>query len=274
MQEINDLKKSIKKKKQLQKNLLNDKALFLSTLSRKAEAEILRLNFYALKKGLKQVDLIDYNKNPPEKITINLNPRLSPKQQLESLFNTIKKAKRGLAHIDPRLSEVAQNLIELEQQLAALLLLKADQTSESQDPKAIKSQTKTPKPRLPYRIYQSIDGIALWVGKSARDNDELTLRYTKGNEWWLHARGVTGSHVIIKSSDQAPKVETLLDAASLAIHHSKLKHEGRAEVSYTRVKYVRKAKGMPPGSVLVSQEKTLSLKMEPERLKRLLMSVA
>ena len=106
------------------------------------------------------------------------------------------------------------------------------------------------------------------------DNDELTFKVSKQDDMWLHARGTPGSHVIIelKKNKQVPS-ETLKDAASLALFYSDLRKSGKGEVIYALRKNVRKPKGAKPGSVTVTQEKTLWVYIDQIRLDRLKTSV-
>jgi predicted ribosome quality control (RQC) complex YloA/Tae2 family protein len=110
------------------------------------------------------------------------------------------------------------------------------------------------------------------VGRSARGNDELTLRFARGNDLWLHARGLKGAHVVVPEPGEAPDARTLLDAALLAAHFSSARGQDAAEVEWTRRKHVRKPKGAAAGSVIVSQDKTIRVRPEPERLAELLKS--
>src|SRR5207237_5880232 len=135
--------------------------------------------------------------------------------------------------------------------------------------------TRAPRPsdrggmaRLPYRTFRSASGARILVGRSARDNDELTLRVARGNDVWLHARGVQGSHVVVPGAGDAPDARVLGDAALLAAHFSSARGASGVEVSWTRVKYVRKAAA--PGAVTYSQEKTLRVQLDDTRLRALL----
>jgi predicted ribosome quality control (RQC) complex YloA/Tae2 family protein len=108
------------------------------------------------------------------------------------------------------------------------------------------------------------------VGRNARHNDTLTFHVARGNDLWLHARGQTGSHVVVPAfPPDGSDNETLLDAAELARHFSAARDEPVAEVSATSCKYVRRA-GKAPGAVTYSQERTIQLRREPGRLARLL----
>ena len=109
------------------------------------------------------------------------------------------------------------------------------------------------------------------MGRGAESNDQLSFKLARPFHLWLHARGQPGSHVVVPlERDGEVSQEVLLDAAHLALHHSGAKGEPRGEVSYVPVKFVRKMKGGAPGQVLYSRERTFVVRLEPERLKRLL----
>jgi len=134
-----------------------------------------------------------------------------------------------------------------------------------------------PPPRKPFFVYKSADNIEIRVGRRAEDNDELSCNpaYRDGSDWWLHAQGHAGSHVVIRTHDDDLPVnakETLLDAAALAAVNSKAPSSGKIPVSFTRCRYVSKPAGAKPGLVrLTSNVGTIKvhLSAEDERLKRL-----
>jgi len=121
-------------------------------------------------------------------------------------------------------------------------------------------------------VTPSADGYAILVGRTAAENDEITFRVAKGRDVWCHVRGRPGSHVVIRVPDEnrPPPLETLLDAATLAVHHSRARGSTKIEVSHTARKNVRKPRGAPPGQVTMAGEKTLLVDPDPERLRRLL----
>jgi predicted ribosome quality control (RQC) complex YloA/Tae2 family protein len=127
------------------------------------------------------------------------------------------------------------------------------------------------RPLPPYRTFRSLSGVAILVGRGAEQNDALTLRVARGNDLWLHARGLPGAHVVARlDKGKAPDQDTLLDAAHLAVHFSDARGQPQADVAYTRAKHVRKARGAGPGAVTYSQERVLLVRVEPVRLERLL----
>jgi predicted ribosome quality control (RQC) complex YloA/Tae2 family protein len=132
-------------------------------------------------------------------------------------------------------------------------------------------KSKRDAPLPPYRLFRSAAGTAILVGRNAEANDALTVQVARGNDLWLHVRGQTGAHVVVRlERANAPDGETLLDAAHLAAHFSDARGEPQIELAATRAKYVRKVKGAAPGTATYSQERSILLRIEPERVERLL----
>ncbi len=123
-----------------------------------------------------------------------------------------------------------------------------------------------------FRRYVSAEGYPILVGRDDEQNDRLTMRVANGNDLWLHVGGGRpGSHVVVRLPKQkTASLETLLDAAALAVHFSKARGEARIEVVYTPRKHVRKPKGAAPGAVVTTQTKTIVALLDEQRLRRLL----
>jgi predicted ribosome quality control (RQC) complex YloA/Tae2 family protein len=112
--------------------------------------------------------------------------------------------------------------------------------------------------------------FTLWVGRNSKENDVLLRRYVRGNDLWMHTRDVPGGFVFIRAmKGKSVPLETLLDAGTLAVTYSKAKDEGRADLYYTAVKYLRRAQNGPLGLVLPTQEKNLTVTVDRARLERL-----
>jgi predicted ribosome quality control (RQC) complex YloA/Tae2 family protein len=112
---------------------------------------------------------------------------------------------------------------------------------------------------FPFRRFVVVGGFEVWAGKNSANNDLLTVRHSRPNDIWFHARGVGGSHVVIKVNSAAgePTKEAIRQAASIAAYYSKHRNAKRVPVAYTEKKYVRKPKGAAPGSVTVEREKVI-----------------
>jgi predicted ribosome quality control (RQC) complex YloA/Tae2 family protein len=103
------------------------------------------------------------------------------------------------------------------------------------------------------------------IGKNDHNNDRLTFKFANKYDLWLHAQGVSGSHVIIHlEKEQSIPMHIIEQAACLAAYYSKAKNSSIVPVNYTKVKYVRKPRKAAPGTVIISQEKTLFVK--PQKL--------
>jgi predicted ribosome quality control (RQC) complex YloA/Tae2 family protein len=164
-------------------------------------------------------------------------------------------------------AEGRQRLEALEEELEAAGILRAEPPPRPKKAAAAGDA----KAALPYREFQSRSGKAILVGKGAKQNDALTVRFARGNDLWLHAHDWSGSHVVVRlQPGEDIDEESLLDAATLAAHHSKAKGAAKVEVIYARAKHVAKPKGFPPGMVSVASPKTILVRVEAERLERLL----
>ena len=118
-------------------------------------------------------------------------------------------------------------------------------------------------------------GDAILVGRNNRENEGLTFGLARSHDLWLHASGTPGSHVILRLEKGAElRKESLLDAATLALHYSDLRKSGQGEVLYAYRKHVRKPRGAKPGLVTVTQDKHLYIKLDRKRLERLKHSAA
>jgi predicted ribosome quality control (RQC) complex YloA/Tae2 family protein len=113
---------------------------------------------------------------------------------------------------------------------------------------------------------ESSGGFALLVGKNSRQNEEVTFHQAAANDVWLHARGVPGAHVIVKSGGRPLPERTLREAAALAAYYSQARENGSVAVDYTEQRYVRHMKGGGPGMVIYERERTLHV--APEDLAR------
>jgi predicted ribosome quality control (RQC) complex YloA/Tae2 family protein len=245
-------------------------------------ADLLKASLRLVKRGMREVAVTEWTEEGPREVTIALDPALSPQANLERLYRRYRRIVESAARVAERTAEVRAR----EGALRALLA-RIDAAAEKELPRLEKearrlgagprrarapaARRKREPPTLPYRTFRALDGTAILVGKGAAENDALTRTVARGNDLWLHARGVTGAHVVVRlDRGKAPDPQTLLDAAHLAAHFSDARGAPQADVAYTRAKHVRKPKGAAPGAVVYSQEKVVLLRVEPARIERLL----
>jgi len=126
-----------------------------------------------------------------------------------------------------------------------------------------------------FRRFRTQEGLDVLVGRDDRQNDRLTTRIARGDDVWMHVgRGYAGSHVLIRvPKGKSASLESLLDGATLAVHFSKVRGAATEEVIYAAARNVRKAKGLPPGKVLATRTRSIRVRLEQDRLQRLLESV-
>jgi predicted ribosome quality control (RQC) complex YloA/Tae2 family protein len=244
------------------------------------DGELLKLNLPHLRRGLERIELEDVFGDGGARI-LDLDPRRSPSENVELYFERYKKLARAEESVALELERARAKLAEL-----AGLLERLD--DPAQDPSALENEAleqglldprqeadvrkrKAPEERKPYRSFTALRGSEVRVGRTARDNDELTLHHARGNDLWLHTADAPGSHVILRLERGAePDPEELLDAAHLAVHFSPLRESVRVNVHVARRKAVHKPRGAKPGLVTLSGGRILVVRMQPERTARLL----
>jgi len=247
---------------------------------------LLLANLHRLRRGMASIEVRDdYAGLAAPPATIDLDPALPPPRQAERLFKRAKKLRRGVEVAGERLLAVAADLERVERARAALAAgatVEEARALAGGGPRSVRppGRRRGPaggpgaearaEPSGPRR-FLSRDGLEILVGRSNAENDRLTTRLAKGNDFFFHVEGFAGSHVIVRArAGKSVPLETMLDAAALAVHYSKARDHAKASVSYTPRKYVRKPKGAPAGLVSLDRHQTLFIRPDEERLRRVL----
>ena len=236
--------------------------------------ELIKANLGTIRKGQPDVAVVDYFDEELPTLTIPLDQAKTPQGNMGDYFRKHRKHLAAERELRPRIEEGERELETLKGELTAI---EQGTWQPPEKPSQIARTTilqregrgkgRQEQRQGPFRRFISSDGLAIYVGKNARENDELTFGLAKSDDLWLHARGTPGSHVVVrmeKGSDPPP--ETIRDAATLALLYSDLKKSGKGDVIYTRRKWVKKAKGQAPGAVIVTQEKSMHVSLEKTRL--------
>mgnify|MGYP001567255443 FL=1 len=236
--------------------------------------ELIKANLGTIRKGQTDVTVVDYFDEELPNLTIPLDQTKTPQGNMDDYFRKHRKHLAAERELHPRIGAGQKELETLQRELTAIeqgtwqppdkphLIIRARTLSRTGGGKGRQEQRQGP-----FRRFTSSDGLAIYVGRNARENDELTFGVAKSDDLWLHARGTPGSHVVVrleKGTDVPP--ETLRDAATLALLYSDLKKSGKGDIIYTRRKWVKKAKGQAPGAVTVSQEKSVFIALDKIRL--------
>ncbi len=221
------------------------------------QGKLLQSRFFEIKKGMQSIAVADWNAEM-EPRSIALEPLLDPQSNLSLYFKTAKKLQKAIPHLERHLKAKIEEIEQLKmtEKLVETTLEVAFLQQWIPSPQQIekKKALKEQKEALPYKEFTSSSGIPIYVGKSSKANDKLTFQIAHGNDWWLHAAGIPGSHVVIRHEN--PDRETIEEAMALAVEYSKAKKSGESEVVVTQRKFVSKAPGGKPGQVQISRHKT------------------
>lgn len=238
------------------------------------EAELLKANFHALKRGMKTIIVLDWLEEA--NCTLSLDPLLTPAEEIAKRFKISKKLHAGISHIEEQLFKVQCTIDQLRQHLLTIqsfhTLSEIEQFQQQMgfQKRLIALPVKGKKAVLPYQEFESATGIKIWVGRSAKDNEKLTFSLARGSDWWLHVNSFPGSHVIIRThKGQEPDYETLSDAIQLALYYSKAKSQGEGEICLTQRKFVSRSGKHSAGTVQISKHKTFFTRLDPERYKEI-----
>ena len=232
--------------------------------ARKA-ADILSASIHLVSKGMSRIELPDWDGNI---MAISLDPALSPNENLEKLYQRYRKDKKTYQMALEEAEETRKVIRDTEEKYNALIeegnMQKISRENAKEDRSRIQQDTRP-------GIRVNVSGWDIIIGRSAKENDEILRRDAKGMDIWMHTRDYSGAYVIIKAKrDKTVPLPVLLDAASLAIHYSKAKKNGKADLYYTYVKFLRRAKDGPKGLVIPTQEKNLSAALDEKRVKEIL----
>ncbi|MEM7549091.1 MAG: NFACT RNA binding domain-containing protein [Bacteroidota bacterium] len=221
-------------------------------------ADLVMANLHLIEKGASSTILDDFYSD--QKIKVPLKKHLSPQKNAENYYRKSKNQRIEIENLEKNISEKKAERSNVENELTELLKypdLKSLRDLENKH--LVKSNDKSShlNANKPFKEFIK-SGFKVWLGRNAKKNDELTLKYASKNDLWLHAKDVSGSHVVIKEQAGKTIPKNVIEyAASLAAAYSKRKTESLCPVIVTQKKFVRKPKGFPPGAVKVEKEEVI-----------------
>ena len=199
-----------------------------------------------------------YDDNKPLRIPLDKN--LTPAENAKKYFDRYAKLKRTELAVGQELEKTVQeeahlssvltalelateesDLAEIREELAAFQYVKRQRAQKGKRPQKIQSHPLH---------FRSSDGFDIYVGKNNFQNEELTFKVASGSDWWFHAKGMPGSHVIVKANGQELPDRCFEEAAALAAYYSKGRDQDKVEIDYLQRRNVKKVNGAPPGFVI------------------------
>ena len=230
--------------------------------------ELINTYGYDVNPGDKQLKAINYYTN--EETTVPLDAELTPLENAQKYFERYNKFKRTADALDTLLLETQTEITHLESIKTSLdMALSEDDLAQIKDEliqygylKRRATNGKKPKIISKPLHYLSSDGYHIYVGKNNFQNEELTFKVATGDDWWFHAKGLPGSHVIVKTNGDELPDRTFEEAGQLAGYYSKARKAPKVEIDYTLRRNIKKPSGGVLGFVIYHQN--YSLIIEPD----------
>lgn len=258
------------KKFQLQQKQLKDTG---KREKYKVYGELINAYGYQLEEGSKELSAPNYYDHD-KLIKIPLDPTLTPLENSKKYFDRYGKLKRTYEALTELIQETQNEILHLESIQNSLdIALSSDDLvqikEELMEYGYIKKNRNSKKAKIkskPFH-YISSDGYDIYVGKNNYQNDELTFKFATGNDWWFHAKGMPGSHVIVKSKNEELPDRVFEEAGKLAAFYSKGRDADKVEVDYLQKKNVKKPNGSAPGFVVYYTNYSLTIHPDISELK-------
>ena len=224
----------------------------------KVWGELIHTYGYGVPEGARSMQALNYYTN--EEITIPLDSTLTAQENAKRYFDKYGKLKRTFEAVTKLLEETRNEIEHLESIQTALDMALTEEDLAPVREELVEygyirrksGRNSGKKPKLSSRPYHylSSDGFDIYVGKNNFQNDELTFQFASGNDWWFHAKGVPGSHVILKSEGRELPDRAFEEAGRLAAYYSKNRGSDKVEIDYVEKKHVKKPGGGKPGFVV------------------------
>lgn len=258
----------IKKFKKIEKNIKIDLKKNENFENYKNIGDILAANMHQIKYGMKKVTVFDFYNN--QEITINLDPLLSPNDNLNFYYNKYNKGKRTISALNSRFLDI-QNEIKYFEEIKMFIEKENDfigieeienELNLTNNGNKSKNKIKLNKPKKRELLSFDYKGFQIFVGRNNKENEEISFSKGQPNDIWLHIKDIPGSHVLILRNNQELPNDVLLHAANLACEYSKAKRGDKVTVDYCERKFVKKIKNSKPGNVIYTNYHSLLIDVQ------------
>ena len=262
---VKPLRSELKKLERLRDNLSKD----LEEANRAKEyrhfGNLLATYRHLLRRGMESITVKDFSGD--SEVTIPLDRRLGPDENIKRYFTRARKRESGAVIIRERKKKIEgeidtlrmaiEKTLDIENIEELVRMLKEQEPGEKGH-----EPGRSEKEPVRFRTFKLDERHTVYVGRNDRENDELTHRFAGPSDYWFHAQGVPGSHVVLKGANQSTPKALLEKVASIAAYYSKARHSTTVPVVYTEKRYVRKPRKSRPGTAVVMRGKTLFVKPE------------
>ncbi|MDO4287662.1 MAG: NFACT RNA binding domain-containing protein [Eubacterium sp.] len=269
------LKKNYKK---LQ-NLHDDMARSKKNEKNKYYGDLITANIYLISKGMEEIELVDYNDPEMKTVKVKLKVNETPAQNAQRFYKKYNKGKRAQLQLAEQIAMTEEQIYYLESlvngleqstELTELDEIRHEYThsefyKKGRGAKDFKQKLTASKPLH----YISSEGFDIYVGKNNYQNDYISTKLGVDEDCWLHVKDIPGSHVLIVADGRFITEATVLEGGMLAAYYSKAKNSENVPVDYVEFKYLKKPKKSKPGMVVFTNQNTMYVTPDKEKLAEL-----
>lgn len=262
-------------------NLIDDLSKAEENLKYKDLGILLQANLYMVKKGMTSINVIDFIHNG-EEITIDLNPMLDASKNLKQIFNKGKKASNALIEVTNQINKTKEEIRYLNDILSMLEFATASEldeikldliTNSEQYKNKVKKLSSKKNNKISIQHFNYED-VTIYVGKNNIQNDYLTNKLARNNDYWFHVKDGSGAHVVVSVPNNNPSFtlseQVIRLAASIAGYYSKYSKSSTVPIDYTKVQYIKKIPGTKGYHVTYTNQKTIYIDPDYELIKQYL----
>lgn len=251
----------------------------------KKQGDLITSNIYAIERGMKRVELVDYEAYDEEsgtfgKIVIELDTRLSPSANAQRMYKRYNKCKNAQRELTVQIEKAEQELGYIYSVFDALshaentsdLVEIRDELYTSGYASKMKNYRPTKKKNTSYMKFKTTDGYTVLCGKNNIQNEYITFNLASKSDYWFHVKNKPGSHVVMLCNGEEPDSINFTEAAEIAAYYSSVNESTNIAVDYTFARHVKKVQGANPGLVIYhtnwtayvtpSEEKVASLRIQ------------
>jgi len=263
---LRDLRGLAKRVADREKRLLREKKKYDDAETVQRTAQTLTSSGMKMDQRYEEATVMDYFGDQPKEVRISLDPSLTLRENIDKMFKLHQKAGRGRQMVDKQLSGIRNRQAAIAEQMRRLSAIKdwdtwlavADRIAKVE--RGADPQRESEPARRRFRSIV-VDGREILVGRSSRENDELTFHVASPDDFWLHVADYSGSHVVVRnpSRDKELPPDVLTKAAQLAAYFSQARNSSKIQVHYTRRKHVTKPRRAKPGLVRLLEFKSIAV---------------
>ena len=222
-------------------------------------AELLKSNLHQIRKGLTEIIVLDYFAGEGDEIIIPLQKELNPAENMKLLFRKYRKGisgkeaiKKQMIKTEEEIELLEREIFDLENNLSDTELTKEMSAGEEPSKKGRKQK------RERFKRLKIDENWEIFIGRTNKENDELSCKNARPDDWWFHSRVFRGAHIVLRNYNKLEiSNDLILLCCRLAAYFSKAKNSENVPVDYTQIRFVSKPHGSPPGFVVYKNQKTM-----------------